>query len=85
MIYSFCMETVTAEVKVSSDGRLEFAAPETFKGATAILTLTKKEPAAAAEKRGWPLGFWESVYGSIQDENFKRWPQGEMDPAPSFE
>ncbi len=26
---------------------------------------------------GWPLGYFEETYGSIQDEAFKRYPQGE--------
>jgi hypothetical protein len=28
-------------------------------------------------KTGWPAGYWESVYGSIQDETLIRLPQGE--------
>jgi hypothetical protein len=29
------------------------------------------------EELGWPPGYFEATYGSIQDEAFKRYPQGE--------
>lgn len=31
------------------------------------------------EKKGWPLGFIENTYGSIQDESFVRHPQGDYE------
>jgi hypothetical protein len=31
----------------------------------------------------WPEGFWEKI--RIDDPTFKRHPQGEMPPAPSFD
>jgi hypothetical protein len=38
-----------------------------------------------SEDRGWPPGYWESVYGSIQDESFIRHPQGEYEKRLEFE
>ena len=38
-----------------------------------------------AEQDGWPPGYWESVYGSIQDESFIRHPQGVYEKRVEFE
>ena len=43
------------------------------------------EPQTASEKKGWPPGFIESTYGSIQDESFIRQPQGEYERQLEFE
>jgi hypothetical protein len=79
------METVTAEVEISNEGRLIFEAPASFKGASALLTLTKKAPSGPVDDYGWPLGFWDKFYGCIKDETFRRLPQGEAEPLPKFE
>jgi hypothetical protein len=79
------METLTVEVEISHDGPLIFEVPDSFKGATAVLTLTKKEPSGPVDQHGWPLGFWDKFYGCIKDESFKRLPQGEAEPLPRFE
>jgi hypothetical protein len=79
------MKTLTAEVEIPRDGALVFQAPDSFKGATAVLTLTKKKPRGPVDAHGWPIGFWDKYYGCIKDENFKRPPQGEAEPLPEFE
>lgn len=79
------METVTAEVEISKEGHLIFEAPDSFKGASAVLTLTKKEPSEPVDENGWPIGFWDRFYGCIKDDTFRRLPQGEAEPLPKFE
>jgi hypothetical protein len=37
------------------------------------------------DKNGWPEGYFESTYGSIQDETFIRHPQGEYEERLGFE
>lgn len=78
------MKTVTATMTVPKDGRLTLEMPGSLAGARVDVQVTLKE-GAAAKKREWPAGFWNSVYGSVEDENFRRWPQGAIDPPPSFE
>ena len=34
---------------------------------------------------GWPKGFFESTFGSVQDESFVRPPQPLLDPAPRID
>ena len=43
-----------------------------------------KSPWAPAEK-GWPAGFFERTFGSIDDETFVRPPQGELPRAVEFD
>ena len=50
-----------------------------------IVLVPELSPATANEKDEWPPGYWESVYGSIQDENFIRHPQGEYEERLEFE
>ena len=38
------------------------------------------------DPNGWQVGFWEWLRANpITDPAFKRYPQGEADPAPSFD
>ena len=67
-------ESARREHKSVSDWVKERLKPENDRGAN-----------GAPESLGWPPGFFERVYGSITDDNFKRWPQGTPDPPPSFE
>lgn len=44
-----------------------------------------KPGAKTPEELGWPPGFLESTFGSIQDEAFRRYPQGEFEKREAFE
>jgi hypothetical protein len=82
------METVMTNAKVSDDGKLTLTVPDSFKGATVDVTLKieKKKPDVPRDKNGWPIGFWEKLAADpITDPNFRRYPQGEAEPQPSFE
>lgn len=37
------------------------------------------------EERGWPPGYFENTFGSIDDETFVRQPQGELPKPVSFD
>jgi hypothetical protein len=80
------METVTATAKVSDDGTLTLSVPPTFNGATVEVQIKKKDPITEPlDEKGWPVGFFEKYVGCIKDPKFKRQPQPEADPPPSFE
>jgi hypothetical protein len=83
------METLIATTQVSDDGKLVLKAPESFNGAKVRVkySLQKEEDDdVPRDKNGWPIGFWESIAADpITDPNFKRYPQGEAEPPPSFE
>jgi hypothetical protein len=80
-------KTLTLTAKVSSEAELVLKVPEVFKGKTVEVqcTLKDKRDKVPRDEHGWPIGFWERVAGSIKDPKFKRYPQGEPDPPPSFE
>jgi hypothetical protein len=46
-----------------------------------VLIVVQAKAAATPEERGWPPGYFENTYGSIDDETFFRHPQGEL-PRP---
>lgn len=50
-----------------------------------VIVLVPEDAPARSEKKGWPPGFIESTYGSIQDETFMRHPQGEFERRLEFE
>jgi hypothetical protein len=81
------METISTKTRVSDDARLIVPVPGTFRGSEVevVIVMQKTNSGASPESLGWPPGFFEEVCGSIQDENFHRWPQGEAEPAPVLE
>lgn len=63
------------EVPVGSEGEFEVAvvvAPKPAAGGPAPATKTPEE-------LGWPPGYFENTFGSIDDPAFKRYPQGEFE------
>jgi hypothetical protein len=59
----------------TAGGEFEIAVVVSAK-ATANGTAKPKTP----EELGWPPGYFEQTFGSIDDEAFKRYPQGEYEP-----
>ena len=37
------------------------------------------------DDKGWPMGYFENTFGSIQDESFFRHPQPDHQERPGFE
>jgi hypothetical protein len=82
------VETVIATTKVSDDGKMTVKVPEAFNGqlVDVVISIKSKPPEEACDKNGWPIGFWEKLAANpITDPAFKRYPQPEADPPPSFE
>lgn len=76
------MNVIRLSATADADGKLRLELPV---GAGEFEVAVVLAPKAAAnstpESRGWPPGFLESTYGSIQDDSFVRPPQ----PIPSRE
>jgi hypothetical protein len=84
------MQTIRVLKKTESDGtlslRIPLGKPETEY--EVVIVVHPKASAAhvqTAEERGWPAGYFEKTYGSIEDETFFRHPQGEMSKPVEFE
>lgn len=78
------MVSIQVKAHVGPDGILRLQVPAEFRD-TDVEARVVLQPAsqngAKVEKdeRGWPVGFFEATAGSIPDETFKRWPQGEYE------
>jgi len=46
-----------------------------------LVVLQPRIATTTPEERGWPPGYFEKTFGSINDETFVRPPQGEL-PRP---
>jgi hypothetical protein len=83
------MQTVRMVVKTDADGKLHIDLPTGWAESEfeVVLVWQPKAPApeGSPESRGWPPGFVEQTYGSIQDEAFRRYPQGEYEKRPELE
>jgi hypothetical protein len=77
------MQTIRVLEKTGKDGSLHLNIPvgkpeSEFEVVVVLQPIDVSVKIAAARERGWPSGYFESTYGSIQDETFTRPPQGEM-------
>lgn len=83
------MQTVRASEKTGADGVLHLRVPVGQPNAEfeAVIVLQPKaaphstSATGTPEERGWPPGYFERTFGSIDDETFERAPQGEL-PTP---
>ncbi len=73
------MQTIRLITKADADGILRLNVPLTIDVEYEVTIQPK------VDELGWPLGYFEATYGSIQDEAFKRYPQGEYEKRESFE
>ncbi|HWL08122.1 MAG TPA: hypothetical protein VNQ76_06955 [Planctomicrobium sp.] len=77
------METVRITKRTEADGTLSLKIPLGRPEAEyEILIVVHPKVVFVSEQehdgRGWPSGYFEETYGSIQDETFVRPPQGEL-------
>jgi hypothetical protein len=83
------MQTLHRVFKADANGVLHIDLPVGLAGGEydVVLVWQMKPPApeGSPESRGWPPGFLEQTYGSIQDEAFRRYPQGEAEDRMSQE
>jgi hypothetical protein len=80
--------TVFATTKVSDDGKMTIDVPADFKGkdVDVVVNIKPVPPKEEVDEYGWSIGFWEWLKANpITDPAFKRYPQGEADPPPSFD
>ncbi len=80
------MQFIHAMEKTGADGILHFHIPLGKPDAEfeVVVVVQPKETlaqAAVLAERGWPAGYFENTFGSIQDETFVRPPQGRL-PKP---
>lgn len=78
------MRTIQLHSRVGADGMLHLELPVGVTN-TDVEVIIIIQPQAAEAKPptptglGWPPGFLEQTAGSIQDETFRRHPQGEYE------
>jgi hypothetical protein len=82
------MKTIETTQEAGPDKLLHLTIPvdEANRPYRVVIVLVPESTSAPhTEQKEWPPGYWESVYGSIQDENFIRHPQGEYEKRVEFE
>ncbi len=78
------MHTVRVVTKTEADGSLSLRIPLGRPEAeyeVLVIVQPVAAPGQTPEQRGWPPGYFDRTYGSIDDETFVRHPQGEL-PQP---
>ncbi len=89
------MHVVRLSAKSGSDGILHLSVPVGLVGEFEVaVVVTPKLPVTASEpptpvktpeELGWPPGYFENTFGSIDDPAFKRYPQGELEKRESLD
>ena len=79
------MATIRVTATAGPDGVVRLAIPVGEAGGEFDVVVTPTPPTKTPAELGWPPGFIESTYGSIDDETFIRHPQGEYEERESFE
>lgn len=80
------MQTVRVVSKTDADGslslRIPLGEPEAeYEVLVVVQPKAAPVPGRTPEERGWPPGYFDQTYCSIDDETFVRHPQGEL-PQP---
>ena len=83
------MQTVRVLERAGKDGvlhlRIPVGQPEAEFEAVIVLQPKPTTVPSTLEARGWPLGYFDKTFGSIDDETFVRQPQGELPVAVEFD
>ena len=81
------MQTIRVLERSGKDGMLSLhipaGRPET--DFDVVVVLQPRNGTPEAHDNGWPPGFLDRTFGSIQDETFERPPQGELPKPPVFD
>jgi hypothetical protein len=77
------VRTIQVSQKTGDDGELSLRIPlgEPNTEFDVLVVLQPKSSRNGHDEKGWPPGFINATYGSIDDETFCRPPQGEL-PRP---
>jgi hypothetical protein len=84
------MKTIEMTQQVGSDKLLRLTIPvenanQRYRMVIVIAPETEEMPQTKYDENGWPEGFFERTFGSIQDDSFFRHPQGEYPQRLEFE
>lgn len=81
------MRTIRLSQKTDKDGSLSLVIPlgKAEQEYDVVIVLEPKPANPTPEELGWPPGYFENTYGSIDDETFVRPPQGELPPPVEFD
>jgi hypothetical protein len=84
------MQTLRVRERTGKDGVLHVSVPLGIPDTDCEVVLVvqsgqTKTPSTAPEELGWPPGYFEDTFGSIDDETFVRPPQGEMPKPVEFD
>lgn len=80
------MQTIQRREKTGKDGMLSLRIPmgkadEEYE----VLVVIQPNPGGVtSDEFGWPAGYFDKSFGSIDDESFVRPPQGELPPTVEF-
>lgn len=77
------MQTIRVLEKTGKDGMLSLRIPlgNPEVEYDVLVVVQPKAAAASSDELGWPPGYFEATFGSIDDETFVRPPQAEL-PRP---
>ena len=77
------MQTIRILEKTGKDGALSLHIPLGKPEAEfeVLIVVQPKNTAPGPKELGWPPGYFEDTFGSIDDDTFVRQPQGEL-PRP---
>jgi hypothetical protein len=80
------MNVIRLTATSGSDGVLHLSVPVGMAGEFEVAVVVALKPTTngipaprAPEELGWPPGWFEKTFGSITDEAFQRYPQGEFE------
>jgi hypothetical protein len=81
------MKTIHLVEKTDKDGTLSLRIPlgRPAVECEVVVVIQPKLPSPATDERGWPAGYFERTFGSIDDETFVRPPQGKLPRAVEFD
>lgn len=79
------MQTIRVREKTGKDGTLSLRIPLGTPEAEFEVLVVVQPLTATPEERGWPPGYFDRTFGSIQDETFVRPPQGELPKPVAFD
>jgi len=81
------MKTIHVSEKTGKDGTLLLRIPLGRAEAEyeVVVIVQPKSPVVPLDDTGWPPGYFERTFGSIDDATFVRPPQGELPRAVEFD
>jgi hypothetical protein len=74
------METITFKTHVGKDGILKLEMPKEVANRDVEITVTVTTlESQSTDANGWPIGYFDSTYGSLADNPIERGDQGQTE------